>query len=186
MFVVYIGARIVVACLQSQVCHITISTNHTSCRYYLSNHSGRKITLQANLGTADLNAVFYGSPSLSKDNSNTSVTSVTSAGQSKAATRKHILNVSTYQMCLLMLFNNRTQWTYEDMKTETMIPERELQRALMPLSIGKLSQRVLSKDPKTKAIEPTHVFSINDGFQSKLYKIKITSSKLVYSSHVGY
>ena len=141
----------------------------------MSKHSGRKITLQAHLGNADLNAVFYGSPTSAKD-SNPSLTSLT-ASSSKSQSRKHILNVSTYQMCVLMLFNKRAQWTYEDLKVETAIPDKELQRALMPLSMGKMSQRVLTKDPKAKNIEPTHVFAVNDGFQSKLYKIKITSSK---------
>ncbi|XP_036317813.1 cullin-3-A-like, partial [Rhagoletis pomonella] len=41
-------------------------------------------------------------------------------------TRKHILQVSTYQMCVLMLFNNRDVLTYEDIQQETDIPEREL------------------------------------------------------------
>ena len=31
----------------------------TFSRYYLSNHSGRRLTLQANLGFADLNATFF-------------------------------------------------------------------------------------------------------------------------------
>lgn len=146
------------------------------CRFYLGKHSGRKITLQAHLGYADLNAVFYGNGSLAKDSSNTAVSALTGS-HSRAETRKHILSVSTYQMCLLMLFNNRSQWTYEDLRSETEIPDKELKRALQPLALGKMSQRVLSKDPKTKAIEPTHIFSINDGFQSKLYKIKITSSE---------
>ncbi|XP_067950134.1 cullin-3-like [Watersipora subatra] len=139
-------------------------------RFYLSKHTGRKITLQANLGNADLNAVFYGSPTSPKDSGSAIALS---ASTSKKDLRKHILNVSTYQMCILMLFNTRESWTYEDIKSETEIPEKELSRALMSLSMGKMSQRVLTKDPKTKSIEPTHIFAVNDAFQSKLYKIKI-------------
>ena len=99
------------------------------------------------------------------------------ATSSKSDTRKHILNVSTYQMCVLMLFNKRAQWTYEDIKHETDIPDRELSRALQPLSLGKISQRILIKEPKTKNIEPSHTFTVNDGFTSKLFKIKILASE---------
>ena len=31
-----------------------------------------------------------------------------------------------------------------------------------PLSVGKSSQRILVKSPKSKEIEPTHTFSINE------------------------
>ena len=33
---------------------------------------------------------------------------------------------------------------------------------LQPLSVGKSSQRILVKSPKSKEIEPTHTFSINE------------------------
>ena len=73
------------------------------------------------------------------------------------------------------------------MQSETMIPDRELTRALQvfsfnglcltlpmcqfiefnmpllqPLSVGKSSQRILVKSPKSKEIEPSHTFSINE------------------------
>ena len=162
-------------------------------RFYLGKHSGRQLTLQSHLGTADLNAVFYNNTNSSSSSGSSSGGAAAASGHvtdadsgsaialaasaSKPDTRKHILNVSTYQMCVLMLFNKRTQWTYEDIKHETDIPDRELTRALQPLSLGKISQRILSKEPKTKNIEPTHTFTVNDGFTSKLYKIKIQASK---------
>ena len=33
---------------------------------------------------------------------------------------------------------------------------------LQPLSVGKSSQRILVKSPKSKEIEPSHTFSINE------------------------
>jgi len=134
---------------------------------------------------ADLNAIFYGTPS-SRSKETASNSSLTSLKHSDG--RKHILSVTTYQMCILMLFNSRTQWTYEDMKSETDIPDKDLTRALLPLSMGKVSQRVLIKEPKSMNIEPTHVFSVNDSFQSKLYKIKISPRKLTPPSlpHTAY
>ena len=56
---------------------------------------------------------------------------------SSQSPRKHILCVTTYQMCVLLLFNLRDKLTYEEIKEETSIPDRELTRALQPLAIGK-------------------------------------------------
>ena len=76
-------------------------------------------------------------------------------------------------MVLLLMFNTRDKITYEEMKEETMIPDRELTRALQPLSVGKASQRILVKTPKSKEIEPSHTFQINDSFSSAFHRIKI-------------
>jgi len=87
--------------------------------------------------------------------------------------RKHILCVTTYQMCILLLFNLREKLTYEEIKEETSIPDRELTRALQPLAIGKTTQRILVKTPKTKEIGPDHVFQVNEAFTSNLHRVKI-------------
>jgi len=63
-------------------------------------------------------------------------------------------------MCLLLLFNLRDSMTYDEIKEETSIPDRELTRALQPLAIGKASQRILIKNPKSKEIEPNHSFQV--------------------------
>ncbi|XP_024939142.1 cullin-3 isoform X4 [Cephus cinctus] len=161
-------------------------------RFYLAKHSGRQLTLQPQLGSADLNAVFHGprreegsvggldtpcsSSSMGGNGSgnlsgSSSLMSQRSNGSGNA--RKHIIQVSTYQMCVLMLFNNRDRWTYEEIQSETDIPERDLVRALQSLAMGKATQRVLLKHPRTKEIEPSHCFSVNDSFTSKLHRVKI-------------
>merc|ERR1711942_617429 len=61
----------------------------------------------------------------------------------------------------------------EAVREETLIPDRELTRALQPLSVGKASQRILVKNPKTKEIEPSHVFSVNEAFTSAFHRVKI-------------
>uniref|UniRef100_A0A673N4V3 Cullin 3b n=1 Tax=Sinocyclocheilus rhinocerous TaxID=307959 RepID=A0A673N4V3_9TELE len=53
------------------------------------------------------------------------------------------------------------------------IPERELVRALQSLACGKPTQRVLTKEPKSKEIESGHVFTVNDQFTSRLHRVKI-------------
>ncbi|XP_012281078.1 cullin-3 [Orussus abietinus] len=158
-------------------------------RFYLAKHSGRQLTLQSQLGNADLNAIFHGprreevstggfdTPSSSSSIGNgsgsgsNSLLSQRSSGSENI--RKHIIQVSTYQMCVLLLFNNRERLTYEEIQNETDIPERDLVRALQSLAMGKATQRILLKHPRTKEIEPSHYFSVNDNFTSKLHRVKI-------------
>ncbi|KAK2710616.1 hypothetical protein QYM36_011967, partial [Artemia franciscana] len=141
-------------------------------RFYLNKHSGRKLELQPQMGMADLTAAFYGKQ----------LTSDEAPSSCFVATKKHTLVVSTYQMCILVLFNTKDTWTFEELKTETNIPEKDLVRAVQALAMGKQQQRVLTrlttdrtgtgKEP-TKEIEPSHQFKVNDGFTSKLYRVKI-------------
>lgn len=126
-------------------------------RFYLGCHSGRQLTLQPQLGTAELNAIF---PPSKKEGGPIEI-------------RRHIFQVSSYQMCLLMLFNTQERWTYEEISQHTEIPERDLNRALQSLACGKATQRVLTKDPKGRDISTTDVFSVNEQFTSKLYRVKI-------------
>lgn len=143
-------------------------------RFYLGKHSGRQLTLNPQLGSADLNAVFYGprrEEGEGKDGASSSTTLMCPpSGTQKLGPRKHIIQVSTYQMCILVLFNNRDKLTYEEIQSETDIPEKDLIRALQSLAMGKASQRVLIKNPKTKEIETSHVFYVNDSFTSKLHR----------------
>lgn len=145
-------------------------------RFYLGKHSGRQLTLQPQMGTADLNATFY---AVAKVKPSTSASSVdgnvgdSSTSSRTPQTRKHILQVTTSQMVILLLFNNREKWNFEELQQETDIPVRELTRALQSLACGKPNQRVLAKEPKGKDIEKTHTFIVNDGFSSRLHRVKI-------------
>lgn len=151
-------------------CNIPVAPRiafETFLKFYLDKHNGRKLTLQAQLGWVDLNAEFYNPIKPGNDASN--ISNLDSAVSSSAPNnslntsnelpkytgkpRKHIINVSTYQMAILMLFNNRVKLTYEDIKNETSIPDKDLIRALQSLTaVGKSNQRVLLKNPKTKEI----------------------------------
>lgn len=149
-------------------------------KFYLAKHNGRQLTLQSQLGCADLTAVFHG-PKKDDGNSMNStgsnmqqqlngpqrtvkqeeqdVTTSSSNNGSLAsnhatssAPRKHIIQVSTHQMCILMLFNHRDKLTYEEIASETDIQKKDLIRSLQSLAMGKPTQRVLIKIPKTKEI----------------------------------
>ncbi|KAM0022175.1 putative cullin [Helianthus debilis subsp. tardiflorus] len=56
--------------------------------YFLGTHNGCRLTWQTNMGSADIESTFSGG-------------------------EKHELNVSTHQMCVLMLFNNADRLNYK-------------------------------------------------------------------------
>ncbi|GFY83000.1 cullin 3 [Actinidia rufa] len=115
--------------------------------YYLGTHSGRRLSWQTNMGTSDLKATF-------------------GKGQ------KHELNVSTYQMCILMLFNNADRLSYKEIEQATEIPVSDLKRSLQSLACVK-GKNVLRKEPMSKEVAEDDSFFFNDKFMSKLYKVKI-------------
>ncbi|KAG6659344.1 hypothetical protein I3843_03G024300 [Carya illinoinensis] len=115
--------------------------------YYLGTHTGRRLSWQTNMGTADLKATF-------------------GKGQ------KHELNVSTYQMCVLMLFNNADRLSYKEIEQATEIPASDLKRCLQSLACVR-GKNVLRKEPMSKDIAEDDAFFFNDKFMSKLYKVKI-------------
>lgn len=115
--------------------------------YYLGTHTGRRLSWQTNMGTADIKASF-------------------GKGQ------KHELNVSTYQMCVLMLFNNPERLSYKEIEQATEIPAVDLKRCLQSMACVK-GKNVLRKEPMSKDIGEDDAFFVNDKFTSKLYKVKI-------------
>eukprot|EP00879_Flechtneria_rotunda_P001881 GHRR01002052.1.p1 GENE.GHRR01002052.1~~GHRR01002052.1.p1 ORF type:complete len:737 (+),score=264.98 GHRR01002052.1:271-2481(+) len=117
-------------------------------KYYTDTHSGRRLSWQTNMGTADLKAMFQGGK------------------------EKHELTVSTYQMVILLLFNDAEQLSYREIAEATEITAPDLKRSLQSLACAK-GKNVLRKEPMSKEVEETDMFSFNDTFTSKLYKIKI-------------
>ena len=61
-----------------------------SFRFYLGKHSGRQLSLQPSLGSADLNATFFGAR---KDEAGDEGASASGATASATAVRKHIIQV---------------------------------------------------------------------------------------------
>ena len=85
---------------------------------------------------------------------------------------KRELNVSTYQMCILLLFNERDRVSYRDIISETGIPAEDLKRSLQSLALVK-GRNVLRKEPMSKEVNDDDVFVFNERFTSKLLKVKI-------------
>ena len=61
--------------------------------------------------------------------------------------RKHELNVSTYQMAILMLFNSADSLSYTEIQAATSIPPADLKRSLQSLACAKVSLEATASDP---------------------------------------
>lgn len=123
-------------------------------KFYLDKHSGRQLTWQANMGTADLRAYFP---------------------QSKGAKKTRELNVSTYAMTILLLFNelpSGESLTCEEIQAQTNIPFNELTRNLQSLAVAPKT-RVLIKEPMSKDVKLSDRFFFNDSFYSQFQRVKI-------------
>ena len=123
-------------------------------KYYLDKHSGRRLTWQANMGTADIRAYFP---------------------EMKGTKKTRELNVSTYAMVILLLFNDLpsgASLTCEEIQDKTNIPINELTRNLQSLAVAPKT-RVLIKEPMSKDVNLTDKFSFNEHFHSPFQKVKI-------------
>ena len=117
-------------------------------QYYHSKHSGRRLTWQPNLGTADVRVQFKN--------------------------RKLELNVSTYALMVLLLFQNLRadeSMGYVDIKNSTGMPDSDLQRTLQSLACAKY--KILLKDPKGRDVNTSDRFTFNENFTAPLARIKI-------------
>mgnify|MGYP003866133153 CR=1 FL=1 len=57
--------------------------------------------------------------------------------KAKFKSRRHEINVSTYQMCVLLLFNTEDTLSYAQISDATAIPVGDLKRALQSLACAK-------------------------------------------------
>ncbi len=130
--------------------------------FYTKNRNGRVLTWIGTAGTADIKCVFPRIPGK------------TSGPLSKE--RRYELNVTTYGMVVLMLFNGLSEenWlSFEEIQAQTEIPQPDLVNILTSLSVIK-TFRVLVKDPHTKAAaKPGDRFAFNREFVSKAIKLKV-------------
>nr|CAG4710679.1 unnamed protein product [Naegleria fowleri] len=120
-------------------------------QFYNDVHNGRKVTWQKALGDGILVSRF---PS-----------------------GKHELVASTFQIAILMLFNDQSEYTYANIRELTQIPEKDLKKNLTILCMNKT--KILMKEPKTKNLEDSHKFVYNNDFKSANYRVKLalTSTK---------
>lgn len=122
-------------------------------KFYLDKHSGRRLTWQANMGTADLRAYFH----------------------EMKGKKTRELNVSTYAMVILLLFNDLPpgeSYTCEEIQAKTNIPFNELTRNLQSLAVAQ-KNRILIKEPMSKEVKYDDRFIFNEKFYSQFQRVKI-------------
>lgn len=120
-------------------------------QFYFSKHSGRKLQWQHSLGQFLLRARFK--PTVVKE-----------------------LQISMFQALVLLLFNDKLEWTYEEIKNATKIEKGELKRTLQSLACGRW--KVVVKTPKGKDIGSDDTFKFNSEFNDKLYRIRINQVQM--------
>ncbi|KAL9183411.1 hypothetical protein ACHAXT_005198 [Thalassiosira profunda] len=122
-------------------------------KYYLATYTGRKLSWQTSTGSAEVRA------NLPPAN-----------GSSKP--RRHDLSVTTYQMCILVLFNARDTLTLQQIREATQIPNDELRRHLVSLCTPK--HRILRKGSKGKGIAgDDDTFTYNAEYASKMTRVRV-------------
>ncbi|KAF2900446.1 hypothetical protein ILUMI_05741 [Ignelater luminosus] len=119
-------------------------------KFYMGNHSGRKLHWQPNLGHCIIKADF--------------------------STGRKELQVSLFQTIVLLLFNNGNEMTYKEILEALNLEQNELKRTLQSLACGKT--RVLLKTPKGKDIEENDTFVFNNDFTDKLFRVKINQIQM--------
>jgi cullin 3 len=128
--------------------------------FYLKERNGRMLTWLGFLGSADMRCVFPKIPGkegiLSRE-------------------RRHEINVPTYGMVVLLLFNDLAEGetlSFEEIQSRTNIPPQDLARILHTLAVNPKA-KVLTKDPANKDLpKPGDKFGFNASFTSKAVKIK--------------
>jgi cullin 3 len=134
-------------------------------KFYLGKHNGRKLTWQNNMGTASILANGY--------------------------TSKFEFTVSTYQMAILMLFNEHEELSMQAIQEATKIPLADLKKNLLYLckpadddvKTKKFSKIITARaggkdagkedEKKKTTINKDTLFKPNDKFKSKKLRMKL-------------
>ncbi|KAG6820945.1 hypothetical protein H0H93_009181 [Arthromyces matolae] len=117
-------------------------------QFYLSRHSGRRLTWLPSHGNADVRVAFNAA--------------------------RIELNVSTFALVILLQFQRLAPdafLTYSELQDATGIPDPELKRHVQSLACAKY--KILKKHPPGRDVEKDDSFSFNASFTSSLRKIKI-------------
>jgi len=85
--------------------------------------------------------------------------------------KKHDLMVSSYQACILLIFNDQDTFSFSEMQQLLNLPAEELKRYALSLCLGKY--KIILKDPSTKEVEVGDTFQYNVAFTDKARRIKV-------------
>ncbi|XP_029865069.1 cullin-2 isoform X1 [Aquila chrysaetos chrysaetos] len=86
--------------------------------------------------------------------------------------KPYVAMVTTYQMAVLLAFNNSETVSYKELQDSTQMNEKELTKTIKSL----LDVKMINHDSDKEDIEAESTFSLNMNFSSKRTKFKITTS----------
>jgi len=125
-----------------------LSICDTFKRFYCDSHSGRKLIFDTSRGSAELRVEFDAAP---KD-----------------------LVVHTYQMCILLLFNDKDTYSWKEIVSLLKIEKNEMnewQRHILALAHPKV--KVLNKRPNKKELKMEDTFSFNNKYKNQRVRVHI-------------
>jgi len=114
-------------------------------RFYCDSHSGRKLQFDTSRGSAELRVQFDAAP---KD-----------------------LVVHTYQMCILLLYNDRDIYSWKEIYSKLKIDKSELERHILALAHPKV--KVLNKKPNKKILKDEDTFAFNKKYKNQRVRVNI-------------
>nr|XP_025741637.1 cullin-2 isoform X2 [Callorhinus ursinus] len=114
--------------------------------FYSQHFSGRKLTWLHYLCTGEVKMNYLGKP--------------------------YVAMVTTYQMAVLLAFNNSETVSYKELQDSTQMNEKELTKTIKSL----LDVKMINHDSEKEDIDAESSFSLNMNFSSKRTKFKITTS----------
>ena len=92
---------------------------------------------------------------------------------SKPKKRTVVLEVNLLQTAILMLFNHKNSFVFNEILSELDIEEESLEEVLV--SLCSMKYKILKKsDTSTRNIKHNESFSVDENFRPKLKKISIT------------
>ena len=115
-------------------------------QFYINRFTRRQLNFQMDKGKAEVSVQF------------------------NAQTNK-ILIVSTYQMIILLQFNNKNTLTFKNLIDLTGIPRKELIVAVISMAHPKV--KIMKKAPNTPYIQDSHKFQINPKYANSIKRIPI-------------
>ncbi|XP_042672722.1 cullin-2 isoform X1 [Centrocercus urophasianus] len=86
--------------------------------------------------------------------------------------KPYVAMVTTYQMAVLLAFNNSETVSYKELQDSTQMNEKELTKTIKSL----LDVKMINHDSDKEDVEAESTFSLNMNFSSKRTKFKITTS----------
>ncbi|KAK2561191.1 Cullin-2 [Acropora cervicornis] len=113
-------------------------------KFYNGRFNGRKLTWLQHLSTGEVKVNFLKRP--------------------------YIITVTTFQMAVMLLFNDKTSLNFSDIRDQTQLVDKELIRTLQSLVDVQLITMPENSDPMKCA------YSLNQDFSSKRTKLKITTA----------